>query len=259
MFLIRSINILKDAILDFKNSKFKNFIHIFCAVIAILMFLYASYAIIMCYIKYGLFDTTAKLDLIEHKYTNNLYLFICSFAIFVSFILVFINYFINQKNKLLKFFSLFIIILLILSSIPCIAFILEEIDIISFEGYYRNELIIIPKKYIPLFLFYKNSPAEALVCYKYCMFIFAVTLLVGIFMIFKKEKKELSLVILNIIYIFVLTLLIMIVSNIVRLAILLGVFIAVSLFLASTSKSVDDIIQYSATLERIKTYWYLYR
>lgn len=78
-------------------------------------------------------------------------------------------------------------------------------------------------------------------------------------MIFKKEKKELSLVILNIIYIFVLELLIMIVSNIVRLAILLGVFIAVSLFLASTSKSVDDIIQYSATLERIKTYWYLHR
>lgn len=259
MFLIRSINILKDAILDFKNSKFKNFIHIFCAVIAILMFLYASYAIIMCYVKYGAFNTTAKLDLIEHKYANNLYLFICSFVIFVSLILIFINYFVNQRNKFLKFFSLFIIILLILSSIPCIAFILEEIDVISFEGYYRNELITIPKKYIPLFLFYKNSPAEALICYKYCLLIFIITLLVGVLMIFKKEKKELSLVILNIIYIFVLTLLIMIVSNIARLAILLGIFIAVSIFLASTSKSVDDIIQYSATLERIKTYWYLYR
>lgn len=221
MILIRNIKLLKKSISEFKNDKLKNIANIISSLIPICIFLYAIFVIIMCYIKFGLFNADDKLSLVEITYMNNFYYTICFIGIFVSFIAYSLYCFTLQKNKMLKALYLILMIVTFISSIPTLVFALEENGIINFPGYYNQELITIPEKYAPLFSFYKNSPSEILACYKISIVVFCISLLMGIIVFFKKDKEIFKSFVLNVIFTILASIFVCIISNLIGLLVAL--------------------------------------
>lgn len=221
MILIRNIKLLKNAISDFKNDKFKNIVNIISSLVPICIFLYAIFVIIMCYVKFGLFNMDAKLSTIEGTYMNNFYYIICFTGIFVSFIAYYLYCFTLQKNKILKVLYLILMIVAFISFIPTLVFALLENGIINFSGYYNQELITIPEKYVPLLSFYKTSPSEILACYKISIIVFCSSLLIGIIVFFKKDKEVFKSFILNIIFTILIFIFVCIISNLIGLLVAL--------------------------------------
>lgn len=217
MILIRNIKMLKKSISEFKNDKLKNIANIISSLISIFIFLYAIYVIVMCYIKFGLFNADDKLSLVEFTYMNNFYYTICFTGIFVSFIAYSLYCLTLQKNKILKVLYLILMTVTFISSIPTLVFTLEENGIINFPGYYNQELITIPEKYAPLFSFYKNSTSEILACYKISIAVFCISLLIGIIMFFKKDREVFKSLILNIVFTVLACILVCIISNLIGL------------------------------------------
>ena len=126
MILIRNIKLLKKSILEFKNDRLKNIANIISSLIPICIFLYAIFVIVMCYIKFGLFNANDKLSLVEFTYMNNFYYTICFAGIFVSFVAYSLYCFKLQKNKMLKVLYSILMIVTFISSIPTLVFALEE-------------------------------------------------------------------------------------------------------------------------------------
>ena len=239
MILIRNIKLLKKSILEFKNDRLKNIANIISSLIPICIFLYAIFVIVMCYIKFGLFNANDKLSLVEFTYMNNFYYTICFAGIFVSFVAYSLYCFKLQKNKMLKVLYSILMIVTFISSIPTLIFALEESGIINFPGYYNQELITIPEKYASLFSFYKNSPSEILACYKVSIAVFCISSLIGIIVFFKKDREVFKSLILNVIFTILALLFVCIISNLIGLlaslvfasiaGIFLGKFLTVTL------------------------------